>query len=227
MTVHLRRKHPGTLRVPGTLLMYLKRAPTRPNPSIMRRPSYDDQEGMHRMAPKKTATSASALADAFAALSVEGKPVTVRTLREQAGVSTDAAAEWLRANRPPREVSPAPADVLTRVLDPLWSAAVAVARDEQAEAAAAERNSLVQAEAEALADLAAAVSRAEAAEAAIAQLREDLAAVEADRDALTDRAAAAVKAAEDSRAAAHAAQLSAAEAQATARTLREVLDSLR
>jgi len=179
------------------------------------------------MAPKKTATSASALADAFAALSVEGKPVTVRTLRERAGVSTDAAGEWLRANRPARDVSPAPADVLTRVLDPLWSAAVAVARDEQAEATAAERDVLVRAEAEALADLAAAVSRAEAAEAEITQLRRELAAAEADREALTARTAAAVKDAEDSRAAAHAAELATAEAQATARTLREVLDSLR
>ena len=35
------------------------------------------------MAAKNTGT-ASALAEAFAALSVEGKPVTVRTLREQA-----------------------------------------------------------------------------------------------------------------------------------------------
>lgn len=179
------------------------------------------------MAPKKTATSASALADAFAALSVEGKPVTVRALRERAGVSTDAAGEWLRANRPARDVSPAPADVLTRVLDPLWSAAVAVARDEQAEATAAERDVLVQAEAEALADLAAAVSRAEAAEAEITQLRRDLAAAEADREALTARTAAAVKDAEVARAAAHAAELATAEAQATARTLREVLDSLR
>jgi hypothetical protein len=38
-------------------------------------------------------------------------------------------------------------DVLARVLDPLWSAAVAAARDEQAEADAAERAALVQAEA--------------------------------------------------------------------------------
>ncbi len=179
------------------------------------------------MSPSKTTNNASALADAFAALSVEGKPITVRTLRERAGVSTDTAAGWLRANRPARDVSPPPADVLTRVLDPLWSAAVAVARDEHAEAAAAERDVLVQAEAEALAELSAAVSRAETAEAENAQLQRDLAAAEADRDVLAARAAAAAKDAEDSRAAAHAAELAAAEAQATARTLREVIDSLR
>lgn len=91
-------------------------------------------------------TAAAALADAFAALSVEGKPVTVRALRERAWVSTDGAGEWLRANRPARDVSPVPADVLARLLDPLWSAAVTAARDEQADADAAERAVLVQAE---------------------------------------------------------------------------------
>ena len=74
------------------------------------------------MPAKNTAATASALADAFAALSVEAKPVTVRSLRERARVSTDVASEWLRTNRPTRDVSPVPTDVLARVLDPLWSA---------------------------------------------------------------------------------------------------------
>lgn len=91
------------------------------------------------MAAKNTAATASTLADAFAALSVEGKPVTVRSLRERARVSTDAASEWLRTNRPARDVSPVPTDVLKRVLDPLWSAAMAAARDEHAEAQATAR----------------------------------------------------------------------------------------
>ena len=115
------------------------------------------------------------LADAFAALSVEAKPVTVRSLRERARVSTDAASEWLRTNRPTRDVSPVPTDVLARVLDPLWSAAVAAARDEQAETDAAERAALVGAEADALTELAAAITRAETAEADAAQLRRELA----------------------------------------------------
>lgn len=185
------------------------------------------------MAAKNITAATSALADAFAALSVEGKPVTVRALRERARVSTDAASEWLRTNRPTRDVSPVPSDVLARVLDPLWSAAVAAARDEQAEADAAERAALVQAEAEALADLATATSRAEAAEAETAQLRRELAdlstrlaAAEAARDEQTALAAAATKDATAARAAAHAAELLAAEAQATARTLREVLDTM-
>lgn len=186
------------------------------------------------MAATKSTAAASALADAFAALSVEGKPVTVRSLRERAGVSTDAAGEWLRTNRPARDVSPVPADALARVLDPLWSAAVAAARDEHAEADAAERAALVQAEADALAELAAAITRAEAAEAETAQLRRELAdldtrraAAEASRDEQAALAAAATKDAADARAAAHTAELLAAEAQATARTLREVLDTVR
>lgn len=185
------------------------------------------------MAAKNITAATSALADAFAALSVEGKPVTVRALRERARVSTDAASQWLRTNRPTRDVSPVPTDVLARVLDPLWSAAVAAARDEQAETDAAERAALVQAEAEALADLAAATTRAEAAEAQTAQLRRELAdlstrlaAAEAARDEQSALAAAATKDATAARAAAHTAELLAAEAQATARTLREVLDTM-
>ena len=184
------------------------------------------------MAVKSTA-AASALADAFAALSVEGKPVTVRSLRERAGVSTDAAGEWLRTNRPARDVSPVPADVLARVLDPLWSAAVAAARDEHAETDAAERAALVAAEADALTELAATPTRAETAEAEIAQLRRELAeldtrraAAEAARDEHAALTAAATKDAADARALAHSAELLAAEAQATARTLREVLDTI-
>ena len=184
------------------------------------------------MAVKNTG-AASALADAFAALSVEGKPVTVRALRERARVSTDAASEWLRTNRPARDVSPVPPDVLARVFDPLWSAAVVAARDEQAEADAAERATLVQAEADALTDLAAATSRAEAAEAETARLGRELAdltarlsTTEAARAEQAALAAAATKDAADARAAAHSAELLAAEAQATARTLREVLDTV-
>lgn len=137
--------------------------------------------------PAKKTPAAAALADAFASLSVEGKPVAVRTLRERAGVSTDAAAEWLRTNRPARDVSPPPADVLTRVLEPLWSAAVAVARDEQAEAGATERAALVQAEADALAELAAQIERAAAAEADSLQLRRELSDLDACRSAAGDR----------------------------------------
>ncbi len=185
------------------------------------------------MAAKTTPAAASALADAFAALSAEGKPVTVRSLRDRARVGTDAASEWLRTNRPTRDVPPVPAEELERVLEPLWSAAVAAARDEQAEADAGDRATLVAAEAAALTELTAAISRAEEAEDHAERLRREI----ADRDAqLADRDArlaaaeaarsAATKDAADARTTAHTAELAAAEAQATARTLREVLDSL-
>lgn len=185
------------------------------------------------MAAKKTTAAASALADAFAALSVEGKPITVRSLRGRAGVSTAAASEWLRTNRPTRDVPPVPAEELARVLEPLWSAAVAAARDEQAEADAGDRAALVAAEAATLTDLAAAISRAEEAEARIEQLRREIADRDtrlADRDAALAAAEAAreaaTKDAADALASARAAELTAAEARATARTLREVLDTL-
>lgn len=158
--------------------------------------------------------------------------MTVRALRERAKVSTDAASAWLRTNRPTRDVPPVPSDVLARVLDPLWSAAVTAARDEQAEADATERAALVQAEADALTELAAATSRADAAEAEMAQLRREvadlttrLAEAEAAREQQVAIAAAAAREAIEAREAAHKAELSATEAQATARTLREILDS--
>ncbi len=184
------------------------------------------------MAAKST-TTAAALAEAFAALSVEGKPVTVRALRERAKVSTDAASAWLRTNRPTRDVPPVPTDALERVLEPLWSAAVAAARDEHAEADTAERAALVQAESDALTELAAVTSRAEASDAEVAQLHREvadltnrLAAAEAARDQQAGLAAAATREAAEAREAAHKAELSAAEAQATARTLREILDRM-
>ncbi len=188
------------------------------------------------MAAKNTAatTAAAALADAFAELAVEGRPVTVRALRERARVSTDAASAWLRANRPARDVSPVPAEVLARVLDPLWSAAVSAARDEAAEADAAERAALVDAEAAALADAAAATARAHAAEARIEALTRDLEAMAtrlADAKAAREQAAAAAATAgaeaDTARQAAHTAELRAADATATARTLRDIIDTIK
>ena len=181
----------------------------------------------------RIAAATTALADAFAALSVEGKPVTVRALRERARVSTDAASEWLRTNRPTRDTPPTPTDVLARVLDPLWSAAVAAARDEQAEADAAERAALVAAEADALTEQASVTARVEAAEAELERVRGDLAdlttRLAATEAARVEQAALAVAATQDAtaaRTAAHAAELVAADAQATVRTLREALDTV-
>ncbi len=188
---------------------------------------------MTKTTPTASAT-ASALADAFAGLTVEGAPVTVRALRERARVSTDAAAAWLRTNRPARDVPEMPADALARVLDPLWSAAVSAARDEAAETAATERAALIAAEADALAEVQTAITRAETAEAQATELRRDLqalttrlAAAEADRDQHAAAAAAAAAAAETARSQAHTAELRAADATATARTLRDILDTIK
>ncbi len=183
--------------------------------------------------PTTTASAtAAALADAFAELTVEGAPVTVRALRERARVSTDSAAAWLRTNRPARDVPDMPADALASVLDPLWSAAVSAARDEAAETAATERAALIAAEADALAEAQTAVTRAETAEAQLAELRRDvqtltdrLAAAEASRDQHEAAAAAAGAAAEAARVHDHAEDLRAADATATARTLRDILDT--
>ncbi len=159
--------------------------------------------------------------------------MTVRALRERAKVSTDAASGWLRTNRPTRDVPPVPTEALERVLQPLWSAAVAAARDEHAEADTAERAALVQAETDALTEVAVAISRAEAAESEVAQLRREvadlttrLADAEAARDQQAALTAAVTREAAEARAAAHTAELLATEAQATARTLREALDTV-
>lgn len=84
----------------------------------------------------------------------------------------------------------APADVLTRVLDPRCSAAEALARDEQAEATAAERDALVQAEAE------------------VARLRRDLPSAETARDQQAVRVAVS-RVGTDARAVANIAELTA------------------
>ena len=107
------------------------------------------------------------------------------------------------------------------------------ARDEHAEADAAERAALIQAENDALTEVAATTSRAQSAEADVAQLRRELADlttrladVEAARDEQAALVAAGTQEAATARAAAHTAELAATEAQATARTLREILDRM-
>lgn len=185
---------------------------------------------------RKDATTAP-IVDAFARLTSAGRPVTVRALREEARVGTDAAREWLARNRPASDVPEPPVEVLSPVLAPLWSAAVSAARDETAETVAAERDALVTAEAEALDAVAREQSRAEQAEttiveleAVIDRLRTDLAAAgersqtaEAAATAARDQAAAEVATERDR---ARVAEQSAAAADATASTLREVVNAL-
>lgn len=180
------------------------------------------------------AEQAAALADAFAALVGEGRPVTVRSLRERARVGTDTAREWLVRNRPASGVPEVPADALVPVLGPLWAAAFGAARDELAEEAAAERAALTASEADALEEAAVQRARAEQAEAEVARLAAELAAAHTTAQDAAARATNAEKtataAADAERVAreqAHAAELDAADARATARTLRTIIDNTR
>ncbi|GAB88147.1 DNA-binding protein [Gordonia rhizosphera] len=187
--------------------------------------------------PTRRDVTTAAIADAFATLTREGRPVTVRALREEAGVGTDAAREWLAKNRPARDVPTVPTEVLAPVFAPLWSAAVAAARDENAESVAAEREALLTAEAAALQSAEQAIARADAADARITTLTAELEKLRTDLAASIDRAQAAEAAAATARDTAAAeiaaerdrartAEQTAAAAQATATTLREVVDTL-
>ncbi|WP_182348763.1 hypothetical protein [Tomitella gaofuii] len=178
------------------------------------------------------AEQAAALADAFAALVGEGRPVTVRSLRERARVGTDAAREWLVRNRPVSDVPDVPAEALVPVLGPLWSAAIGAAREELAEEAAAERAAMTTAEAEALEEAAAQQSRAETAEAEVGRLAGEIEQLRLMAEEAQRRAGQAEQAREEAAAAesaarerSHVAELEAAEARATARTLRDIIDS--
>lgn len=180
-----------------------------------------------------------ALVEAYAGLTADGVAITVRALRERARVSTEAARLFLAANRPSREVTAAPNRLFDDLNATLWAAAVAAARDEDAEVRDAERAALVAAEADAhnrvdavVVDRNAQGARADQAEADIAalrtqldDLRDRLAAAEKARDTAVARTEAAQADAEQARQARHAAELAAADAHATARTLRDIIDA--
>jgi hypothetical protein len=178
--------------------------------------------------PRKANTAA--IAEAFAALTREDLPVTVRSLRDRASVGTDAAREWLATNRPNSAITPPPTEALAGILEPLWAAAVAAARDESSESHAAELAAHITSEADALTDLEALRARAAAAEAELTQSRRDLELAHAEladavqRVADIEARAAADIAAERDRA--RRAEVEAASAQATAATLREVVNTL-
>lgn len=193
--------------------------------------------------PMRKSSSAPAIAEAFAALVAEGKPVTVRALRQRAGVGTDAARQWLAANRPNTDVAPPDSDVLAALIAPLWSAAVSAARDELKEEmsrqvdAAGESEAAALTEVERLADeLTAVTADCEAkaadvhrAEDAVAHLESELRDARARLDQVEAAAReAATAAARDLAAAherAHAAEVAEAEARATARAFREVIEA--
>ena len=71
-----------------------------------------------------------ALAEAYARLVRNNRQVSVRTLREEAGVSTEAARQWLKTNRPDPAAPTPPLEELRPAFDTLWAAAWSAARDE-------------------------------------------------------------------------------------------------
>lgn len=169
-----------------------------------------------------------ALAAGYAELVKRGAAVTVRSLREAAGVSTAASAEWLRANRPAQDTPPVPGDELAGAVGALWAVAVAAARDEVATDATAREADLVTAEAAALEQLT-------QSEAARTELTEHLERTGADaeraaqhaRDEITglqQQLAQASADARQEREAARNAEARAARAEATAETLQRLVD---
>lgn len=135
------------------------------------------------MSPAKT-DPAPALAAAYAKLLAAGRPVTVRGLREAAGVATDAAAAWLRQNAPAPETPAVPTEALAPALSTVWAAAWTQARDAVAEDQAATLHAAREAEARALADAetaqkaqAGAEARATEAEAALTERDHTIAAL--------------------------------------------------
>lgn len=177
-----------------------------------------------------TAGRDAALADAYAALMRDGEVPTVRRMKERAGVSTDAAAAWLRTNRPAAE-APAVPDDFARTL---WPLAFTAARDVAVEAVTQELEAARQAEAEALtradeadaaqrgamlrADRAMEISQEAQAEATAARERTEQAEaqvreLEAERDRLVERL--------------RDMEARAVRAEAVADTMREVVDGLR
>jgi len=180
-----------------------------------------------------------ALVEAFASLTAEGVPVTVRTLRERARVGTDAARDWLSKNRPTTNVPEPPTEVLSALIGSVWAAAMSAARDEVAESTASEVSAAHESESTALLAVERLTAELKAAEAEsadavretqrladeIEQIRAEIRAAEqraTDAEAATAAATAAVQEAE---ARVTSAEIARADAQATARTLREIIDS--
>lgn len=166
-----------------------------------------------------TAGRDAALADAYAALVRDGEVPTVRRMKEKASVSTDAAAAWLRVNRPDVDVPEAPAAFVTAV----WPVAFAAAREGAMESLAAELDEARahEADAQESADLARTMQAR--AEAAADEARHDLADAQAARDAAVAQVAALTDEVADLRAQAQQAdQAHQAERDRLAREMREV-----
>lgn len=179
------------------------------------------------MARPKVDTQAQ-LASAFGELVKRGDVVTVRSLRTEAGVSTNDAAAWLRANRAAEATPDVPADELAGTVAALWAVAVSTARDELRTQSGNREAELVDAEARALADVDAERATNTELSAQLTQLRIDTARelerLTQELATQTAQLAEAVRTAEAERATAREAEQRAARAEATAATLQRVVD---
>lgn len=185
------------------------------------------------MPDQKPTTTSQKLRASYADLARSGTTVTVRALRDHAGVSTQAASDWLKGHRADPADPEVPLTVLQALAAPLWSAALAEARSSTAEAVDDEVMQRIAAETTLLEQVEHEASRADTADATIAELTTELTNLKAqlaeaqaqaeaalrDRDDAVRRAEAADRAAETAR-------VTAADATATARTLREILNDL-
>jgi uncharacterized protein (DUF2252 family) len=166
-----------------------------------------------------------ALATAHARLLADGRPATVRALKQAAGVSTDAAAAWLRDNEPAAAL-PAMPD-LGNALKIIWSAAWTAA-EEQSRQTTEERVSMArQGEAEALAAAAAAAQAGEQARAAGTAAEEQMRAAETRTAQLEQQLTEAKTALNLADQARRTAEIAQARAEAEADSLRKTLPELR
>lgn len=181
------------------------------------------------------AASSPQIAAAFAKLVKAGNPVTVRSLRETAGVSTSAAADWLRENRPVADAPEIPLDEMRVALSGFWALAISTARDEVVQVHTEQLEQIITSEAQALELLAAAETLNTDLEAQVAKLQADLQASEehatsekarADAELAAARmtASEALSRADRETAIARAAEARASRAEATAETLQRIVD---
>lgn len=176
-----------------------------------------------------------ALAEAHARLVQSNRPINARTLRQEAGASRDAARQWLKTNRPDQGAPTPPLEELRPAFDtlraPAWTAARDECRSQHADALhaheAGETDALEQSN-RLTSDLEAHKRQATELQSEFSRVNEELQRARAAAAAEYRELAARTQKAEQSEAAererAHTADRAAASAEATANTLKCLLD---
>lgn len=163
---------------------------------------------------------------AYAHLSEQGVKITARALRTEAGVSTAAAVEYLKAIRSaaPADAPELPADKLTAALGPLWAAAYAVAVEQLRDAHRVELDAYRDSERQSLEAVDHANADANRAETRVKELTTELEHATQDTQDLQKRLAATEAELKTERERATQAADRAARAEATAETLQNILN---